>query len=477
MPAANNPTVAMWFPLLLLLLNLLTTVTAQTPTTNGYTLAYEEGLCHDYIERRVSQILPTQTWDLDECKAACDADSDCNGIHFGKYVAGSSDSRCDDATLTACKCYKVYNGCDADPEVHVGYNAYVKVAAPREEALQTYTIKHEGMMCRNAASDNVRFGDVLAVTIQECEAACVADTGCFTFQYGNWHSDSASAGDNSRCFSATGTTCTCYLNKMVCDSPVTHLGYNIHFLSSDVRQFSEMYDVGADCEQSATEEHGNGDVSFDECTAACQNKGGGGSNSPECHGIVYGNYMADETSQCETDSETSCTCLLVTGNCSNPSRDNAFDVFSYTGNQGVWGALPPRDTALVNFSLAREEMVCRNATGDSNDQQFGQSLAVTIQECEAACANDADCIAFMFGRYRDDADSGCSSDTENLCSCYPVYSAGSCSDPITHLGYNIYHIDPRPCCETLRENPVWCCLEPIMSAAAVAEACQECGTT
>ena len=102
---------------------------------------------------------------------------------------------------------------------------------------------------------------------------------------------------------------------------------------------------------------------------------------------------------------------------------------------------------------------------------------MTIQECEAACANDADCIAFMFGRYRDDADSGCSSDTENLCSCYPVYSAGSCSDPITHLGYNIYHIDPRPCCETLRENPVWCCLEPTLSAAAVARACQECNTT
>jgi hypothetical protein len=71
---------------------------------------------------------------------------------------------------------------------------------------------------------------------------------------------------------------------------------------------------------------------------------------------------------------------------------------------------------LVNFSLAHEEMVCRSATG-SNDHQFGESLAVTIQECEAACANDADCIAFMFGRYRDDADSGSSSDTESLCSC------------------------------------------------------------
>jgi len=32
----------------------------------------------------------------------------------------------------------------------------------------------------------------------------------------------------------------------------------------------------------------------------------------------------------------------------------------------------------------------------------------------------------------------------------------------------------KPCCDTLRENPVWCCIEPTLSAAAVARACQEC---
>jgi hypothetical protein len=343
MPALTTTTVARWLPLLLLellLLNLVTSVTAHVSVGNEYTLVHEGGLCSDHYQRDVLEVLPSQTFSLEECKAECDADVNCATIHFGQYVAGDGYSRCDDDTGTACSCWLVYNGCDY-MDVHVGYNAYIKVHH-REEMLQTHTIKYEGMMCRNSAGEanNVKFGDSLAVTIAECEAACVADAECLSFQFGNWYITSATADASNRCLSAAGETCTCYHNKMSCEAPETHVGYNIHFPSSQVHQFTQMYDVGAACEQSVTEEHGAGDVSFEQCTADCLNKGGGGSNPPECHGIMYGNYTATN-SECVDAAGTSCTCLLVTGDCSLPSFSDSFSIFRRVAVHAALPLKPP----------------------------------------------------------------------------------------------------------------------------------------
>jgi len=356
-----------------------TTPTARDATLR-YPLLHTEGVCRDGGERESgTQVGSNEALSFDECAAACDDDEDCFAIIYGLHTTSSSSSRCSDATGTSCTCYKMYNSCTT-PEAHLGYNSYVKDSAPREPP--TFTDKLEGKVCRTS-SGGVPRGDTLggsgasvasgrvAVTIEECEAACANNPTCSSFAFGVYRTSS------NQCRSATERHCDCFVYYEECGSYSSSSQHNLYQRaapspSSAPTTTLDTYEQthhGAVCQDAngdaVDEEYGDGDVSYDECVAACHMSGGnGGGSIHKCHGIMYGNYL-DENSECASADQTSCTCRLVTGECSHPRRHEGFNISRYMhNNQGVWGPLvrdPVCCSSSTNAQQYRDEFDARLA--------------------------------------------------------------------------------------------------------------------
>jgi hypothetical protein len=62
---------------------------------------------------------------------------------------------------------------------------------------------------------------------------------------------------------------------------------------------------------------------------------------------------------------------------------------------------------------------------------------------------------------------------ENARLCGDVLSVGTAGTDYNISFTNLGNSCP-PCCEDLRRNPVFCCLERRMSPAALADTCREC---
>jgi hypothetical protein len=220
----------------------------------------------------------------------------------------------------------------------------------------------------------------------ECQQACDANDNCHGIEFGV-----SKKGNKNRCSEENPSLCRCYLVTGSCNRRKNHGGYHVYMKH---QTWDKSY-TGKQCcnknKKNCDQSTKHGDyVTQMQCQEACEADG-------SCKGIEFGvSWGAGKNNKgknrCDEKNPNLCRCYLVTGVCEGRKSHEGFNVYMKPFEAEEFPPPPPPPTCPpgsiqigeINAGLPQGQDLSDGAQYD------------TIEACEQACVDHAECRGFSF---------------------------------------------------------------------------------